>query len=338
MELKKIFVTKQAGIGDALLVTPILASLKKKFPNSTITFMTTPSAAPALHGIPFIDHVLIYDKKKDSIWKVISSIWRYDAAFFFDLQYRAAALAFFAGIPIRVGLKHKRDLWLTHGLPWKPYMDHTYEPYVFADILQETMGIDLPKEELDKLYFVQPTPKEEDAVADLLVEQGLEKGQPYIACSPVTSPMKDWPAERWQKFIKIFYEKYKIPLVILGNDNGNNQLWNTEGTVNLCGRTTIKQVGHIVKDAKLLISGCSMPLHIAAAFDVPCVALYGYSNPKRWAPRKNCVVVSANLPCSPCDGYVASTCQYAQCMKDITVEEVLTACDVMMNERSGTVQ
>lgn len=330
MELKKIFVSKQAGIGDALLVTSVLASLKREFPDSTITFMTTPSAAPAVQGLPFIDHVLIYDKKKDSIWKVIRSIWHYDAAFFFDLQYRAAVLAFFAGIPIRVGLKHKRKFWLTHGLPWEPYMDHTYEPYVFADILQQTVGIELPKDELDTLYFVQPTPDEEEAIAELLREQGIESGQPYIACSPVTSYLKDWPVDLWQQFIKEFYKKYKIPLVILGNDNGNEKLWDVEGAVSLCGRTNIKQVGYLIKNARLLVSSCSMPLHIAAAFDVPCVGLYGYSDPKRWAPRNNCVIVSSKRFCSPCDSYAGSHCQDAQCMKEIRVEEVLEACHVLI--------
>ncbi len=50
----------------------------------------------------------------------------------------------------------------------------------------------------------------------------------------------------WQQFIKLFYEIYKIPVLILGSDGG---LWDIDGVIGLGDKTNIKQVGYIIKNA-----------------------------------------------------------------------------------------
>jgi len=327
MKLNKIFVSKQAGIGDVVLLTPILAELKRKYPNSKITIMTLPNAFDVVVGLPFVDEVFSYDKKKDSIWKVIKKMWGHDIALLFDLQYRPAFAAFLAGIPVRIGLAHKRKLWLTHSLPWERYMDHTYEPYVFAEILQRTLGIELAREKLTKVY-VSPIPaQEEQASVNALAQYGFSISSPYIACSPQTALyLKDWPAEKWQQLFSRLYDQYKIPVVVFGNGGKAKRLWDMPGVINLCEKTSLREAMFIIKNAKLLVNSCSLPIHIAAAYEVPSVILYGYTDPKRWAPREKCTIVSANLSCSPCDGYNKVECKDSKCMQAITVEEVFVAC------------
>lgn len=327
MKIDKIFVSKQAGIGDVVLLTPILAELKRQYPNSKITLMTFPNALDAVVGLPFVDEVFFYDKNKDSIWKVIKKMWRHDVALLFDLQYRPALAACLARIPVRIGLAHKRKFWLTHSLPWEKHMDHTYEPYVFAEILQRTIGIELPRENLDKIYFPPISYNEEQVMANALEQYGFSINTPYIACSPKTAfYLKDWPRENWRQLFSQLYDEYKIPVVVFGNYGKNNGLWDMHGVINLCGKTSLREVAFIIKNAKLLVNSCSLPIHIAAAFETPSVILYGYTDPKRWAPRENCIIVAANLPCSPCDGYNGIECKNPKCMQAITVEEVFVAC------------
>lgn len=71
--------------------------------------MTFPNALDAVVGLPFIDEVFSYDKKKDSIWKVIKKMQGHDVALLLDLQYRSALASFLARIPVRIGLAHKRE-------------------------------------------------------------------------------------------------------------------------------------------------------------------------------------------------------------------------------------
>lgn len=332
MDIQKIFVSKQAGIGDVVLTTPILAGLKKQFPKAAITLMTFPNAVDAINGLPFIDKVFSYDKKRDSVWKVLKNMRGNDLAILLDLQYRPALLSCLAGIPIRIGLEHKRKLWLSHPLAWKPYMDHIYEPYVFADILQQTVGIEIRRSDLNKPFFAEPSIEDQVTTNKLLVEHGLNQGQPYIACSPVTAYfLKNWSSENWKRLFQEIYKVYKIPVVIFGADKSKQQ-WNFPGAVNVVGNTTLKQAACIIRNARLLVNSCSLPIHIAAAFNIPTVVLYGFGDPERWAPRQNCTVIKTELSCSPCDGYYGSKCTDPVCMKEISVEQVFNACQMILQD------
>lgn len=69
---KKIFVTRQGGIGDVILATPILAELKKLYPDWYITLLVFPNAVEIIKGLPFIDEVFVYNKENVSfldLWK-----------------------------------------------------------------------------------------------------------------------------------------------------------------------------------------------------------------------------------------------------------------------------
>lgn len=324
MKLDRIFISKQAGIGDVVLLTPVLSSLKKRFPNTKLTLMTFNSAIDAVDGLSFIDEVFSYDKKQDSVLKVIKKMRGHDLALFFDLQYRIPLLAFLAGIPIRAGLTHKRNFWLTHNVDWQEYMDHFYEPYVFADILKKAIGIEISYEELDRLFFAEPTSDEYSLVESFLKNSGYSLKKPFLACSPVTAYyLKDWPLENWRRLFEKIYEQFQLPIILFGK---KIEIFdNIPGVINLGGKTNLRQAACIVKHAKLLINSCSLPVHMAAAFNVPSVVLYGYGDPKRWAPRHKCAVISANLPCSPCDGYIGTTCTDPKCMRLISVESVFEA-------------
>ncbi|WP_346353546.1 glycosyltransferase family 9 protein [Azotosporobacter soli] len=331
--LKRIFVSKQAGIGDVILLTPILAEMKRQM-NCWITLMVFKNAVDAVQGLPFIDEVFVYDKKKDSSWSVIKKMRGHDAAIFFDLQYRPTLLAFLARVPLRVGIAHKRKLWLTHATTWEKHLDHIYEPYASAELLKKTLGIDMKTTALEQLYFAEATEMEKIAVEKMLEEGGIKQGVAYVACSPLTALfLKDWPREKWRELFVRLYEEQGILTVVFGSFGEQNITWNMPGVVNLSGRTNLRQAAYIVKKAKLLVNSCSLPIHMAAAYDTPCVALYGHTDPKRWAPRRNCSVIMAGVSCSPCDGYAGSNCKEPRCMAEISVDEVYQACCECLQKR-----
>jgi ADP-heptose:LPS heptosyltransferase len=102
---KNILISNRAGIGDVILTTPILRALKDKFPDSKVTLMISPNSIQVVNGLDFIDEIITYDKKKDSVWKIVKHIWRYDIALCLDFKYRTVVMAYLAGIPVRAGLK-----------------------------------------------------------------------------------------------------------------------------------------------------------------------------------------------------------------------------------------
>lgn len=323
-ETKKIFVVKQGGIGDVLVATPILSELKNIYPDSYITLMVFPNAFDLVNGLPFIDEVYPYDKKKDGIFALWRKMLGNDMAIFLDLSYRPAMVAALAGIPVRVGLTHKRKLWLTHKIEWEEYMDHIYEPYVFGDILQH-IAIDIPREKLDTLYVAPARQEDIESLKAKLASAGIAAGEKYIASSPVTAYfLKNWPLEKWNQLYQRIYREYGLRCVVFGAGEMDFQ-WDDEAVVDFWGQLNLRQVRALVANSAMLVNSCSMPVHIAAATNTPCVVLYGFGDHNRWAPRRNCELVVTDLPCSPCDGYHGSKCTEPRCMQKMTVDEVFEA-------------
>jgi ADP-heptose:LPS heptosyltransferase len=93
--------------------------------------------------------------------------------------------------------------------------------------------------------------------------------------------------------------------------------------INACAKTNINQLACLIKRCSVYVSCDSAPLHIACAMQIPFVALFGPTDPRRHlAPAKKFVLIKKGLPCSPC--YKAE-CRHKECMELITAEEVLEA-------------
>lgn len=325
--IKKIFVTKQGGIGDVVVATPALKKLKEIYPQSHITLLIFDNAKDLVDGLPFIDEVFCYNKKRDGFFKLWRKMLGYDAAIFLDLTYRPAMAAALAGIPLRVGLEHKRKFWLTKKIKWEESMDFTYEPYVMGDIINTALDLDIAHEALNKTFIVPANTADCDGLQALLQAKGMKDGAKYITSSPTTAFfLKNWPLERWNEVYRRIYEQYGLKTVLFGGGS-LDFAWDEEAVINLWGQLNLRQVGELIKNAALLVNSCSLPIHIAAATSTPSVVIYGYGAPERWAPREKCETVVTPLPCSPCDGYHGSTCTEPKCMQQMTVDEVYAACE-----------
>ena len=102
-----------------------------------------------------------------------------------------------------------------------------------------------------------------------------------------------------------------------------------DNTINLCGRTGLKELVALTEGAKVVVSGDSGPMHIAAALGKPVVALFGPTDalktgPYGWQENKNLTVISTNVSCRPC---FRKRCRDPICMSGITVEMVLDNLD-----------
>lgn len=336
---RKILVTKQGGIGDVLLATPILAELKRAYPEARLTFLVRADAVPIVEGLPFIDQVFPYDKETQGFYPLYQILRGQDAAIFLDLTYRPAMAAALARVPVRIGIRHKRKFWLTSDIPWKPYMDHTYEPYVFANILRDGLGLGLSHERLNQPYLAPPTEEERQELHSVLAAHGLSlatmgfaQGTPYLACAPKTAFfLKDWPLHRWNTLFQRIYQAYGIKSVVFGKTFVSYP-WDAQSVINLSGKLSLRQAGELILQAALLVNSDSMPIHMAAAEETPAVILSGPTDPKRWAPRRHAAVVQAKLACVPCDGYHARKCFAPICMETIAIDQVFLACQTMIEQ------
>ena len=101
--------------------------------------------------------------------------------------------------------------------------------------------------------------------------------------------------------------------------------------VNLCGKTKLREAMALIERCELFITNDSGLMHVAAAFDVPLVAIFGSTNPITTGPSSpTSRVVRVPIPCSPC---LKPRCpEDHRCMKEITVDMVYTAADALLRD------
>ena len=103
---------------------------------------------------------------------------------------------------------------------------------------------------------------------------------------------------------------------------------NSEKVINFAGKTTFKELIILYTISDLLITNDSGPVHFASTTDIAILALFGPETPKIFGPMSpNAKVISMELACSPCISVFnqkKSYCNDNQCMKQITVNLVLS--------------
>lgn len=321
---KRIIMSRFGGLGDMVMLTPLLRGIKTLYPNVTLTVVGNDNAKQMMEACPFVDEYFTYDKSWKDTWFLIRKLWRSDAVFLLDTLYRISVVYDLACIKIRVGLPHKRKHFLTKSLSIEKWMNHAYEPVVYAYLLKKGLGIDITTlPHWDTLYFPEASDTEKKHVLKLL---GSHKENGYIVCSLETGGYaKDWPIEHWIELFKKLKD-YKKHVVIIGvKSEKYNDIQFPDNVLDLRGKSNLLETGFIIEQADLIINGCSFPVHVANAMNTPVIGLYGSQPDYRGRPQ--CIYASIKSPahCAPCDTLFNSPgwCQNPFCMKLITPEMVM---------------
>jgi heptosyltransferase-2 len=333
--MQKIVVSRLQNMGDSIMATPILRGLKELYPQAQLIYITRPEGYAPVSRLPYLDEVLVFPDKKTVAAQVAAykAFKGADLAYLIDTTHRISVLAWLAGAKVRVGMAHKRGKYLTKAVPWIKEMDYIFDATLFAKILKDTTGIDVMKKPAWHKYdFSKANEAEQKHVQELAQERGLDLTKPYIAFSMYTGiRAKNWPEECWQELWARIGQKYKIPVVMTGMNPKKLNLG--KNVIDFTGVTTLYEFGYLVQKASLLTSGCSGPIHVARAFGVPTIGLYGPTPPSVGAPPENIATIVSKAKCAPCNGYYSGPCKEPFCMKMISVDEVYAAVDSFLKQK-----
>ena len=130
-------------------------------------------------------------------------------------------------------------------------------------------------------------------------------------------------------------DKLKLDVVFTGSNEADAadilSRMKKEG-INLGGKTSLLTLAEIYKRARAVITTDSGPMHLAAAVGTPVIALFGPTDPARTGPYgTGHSIIRADLPCSPC---LLKKCPTKKCMEEITSEQVFTAVESMIQEKT----
>ena len=348
-----ILIINPFGIGDVLFTTPLVHTLKDKFPADRLGYLCNKRTAPLLKNNPYIDEVFIYERDD---FKEFSSIswfrWlrefsafikrlkngRFDRAVDLSLATNFGFFLMLAGIKERIGYNYKnRGLYLSKSIKFAGYENkHVVEYYndllKLIEIEPKYPGLELYLKDEDRQY-----------AENIFKEHHIDKSAPVIAIAPgggaswgIEAKIKHWPVEKFVLLIDKIIEKYKVIVIILGDLKEKDLFLSLEKqiqdkAVNLIGKTTLSQSAAIIYKSDIFIGNDGGPLHIAASLGKKTISFFGPVDPKVYGPyppdEKRHIVLRRALECSPCyRRFRLAPCQRnKECLEKIDVNEALSA-------------
>ena len=327
-------------IGDMVMCTPALRSLRAHWPSASITAAGPGHCVPLLEGLPFVDElVALPSRAKEGFGGQRRSAAGlrgrgYDLAILFANSFSSALLAKLAGVPQRVGYAGGGRTWLlTRALPSRPEAKFHRMPQPMPEFygrLLDALGV--PRAGHRTQLAVRP---EDDARAQQWLERhGLADGAPLYGFHGGASfgPSKLWYPERWAAVADTLHERHGGRTILFCGPG-------EEETVRAIAAAAKSPVASAVDDpidlrllkamAKrlaLFVGTDAGPRHIAVAFDVPTVALLGSTDPRFSSTNlQRSVVVRTGVECSPCHLKVCPIDH--RCMTRMSAEMVMAACE-----------
>ena len=330
-----VLIIKLRYIGDVLLATPTVRAIKAAQPNVHMTMMVNRGTEDVLSGSPNLDEIIVLDKGSLTAQsRLIAGLRHRQFDTVLDLTDgdRSAFLSWVSGAPVRIGFndEHRwRGKWYTHVVQSVPGVQHRIDRDLEA---LKPLGIQAGSKDPQ----VWLTPEEEKSAEQLLDQLGAQRSQSMVILQPGARYwFKAWPPERFAELADRLTSQYGCQVLIGGSDQDValaeqiRQMAKSRPIV-MAGRTTIKQFAAIAKKSALFVGSDSGAMHMAAAVGTPVVGLFGPSNPREWGPRGGPVeVLYKELDCRSC---FHPTCIRGEenCMKLITVEEVMSASGRLM--------
>jgi heptosyltransferase-2 len=330
-------------IGDAVMTEPLLRRLAGR--GERITVGALPWVAPVYRAMPDVAEVLEFPFAHGGVqWTARRAMarqlhGRFDVAYVCPNSFKSALLPWWAGIPVRIGYTGELRLGLlTQRLPNPPRYQRPPMVGHYGALSGEALATS------DRPRLRVSVPGSEQALAAL----GLA-AQRFYVFSPGAEygPAKRWPGSHFADLAA----SLPLPVVLLGSAKESalcadiaqranaihakaehGKINHAGHCIDLSGRTSLEQALSVIAHAKAMVSNDSGLMHVAAAFDVPQIALFGSSSPLHTPPlsQRSTVIWLRDDPayrpvldCAPCFARVCPL-GHTRCLNDIAPERVRT--------------
>lgn len=339
-QARKVLVRAVNWIGDAVMSTPALAAVRETFPQAEISLLANPLVGQLLAGHPSIDRVLIFDRKGEHrglggrlrLARMLAQE-RFELAIILPNSFDSALVPWLARIPARVGkASDGRSLLLTHRYN-QPDADTTLHEVDYYMGLLRAFGVSGTVSE----PFLTTSPAEDQDAAEVLSSHGISARDLLLGINAGASfgSAKRWYPERFGGVANHLAQSRGAKVVLFGGPDERDLVGSIEQELgghclNLAGKTTVRQLMALIKRCNFFVTNDSGPMHIAAAFGVPLVAIFGPTDHAGTAPfSKKAVIVRREMDCAPCKLRVCPTDH--RCMTAVTVDDVVQTAEQLWN-------
>jgi ADP-heptose:LPS heptosyltransferase len=300
-------------IGDLVLTTSACAALREDRPDADVTLVTGPGTGSLLPALP-VDRAVMLGGC-GTLGRIVAG--GYDVCVDFTGSDRSALLAMASRAGLRIGCERFRKHRLRK-LAWNVLVRSSVRERHTVDHLCDHLApLGCPGSHRSPMLLLPESVIERGAA--LLAGAGVRDSYAVLHAG-TARPEKYWSAERWASVAG----GLGMPVVLTGSADPAELehvaaiARRVPTATNVAGRTTLLELAALVRGARVFLGCDSAAMHLAAAFERPCVVLFGPTNPFHWAPRHPAArVLRAGVrpPFTPA--------QQGGPMDGITAEEVL---------------
>jgi heptosyltransferase-3 len=377
--VRKILVIKLRHIGDVLLTVPVFRALREHFGDARISALVNSGTQDVLEGNPLIDEILLFERAIKGLSPAKRS--QLEIAFLkglrekrFDMTVdltggdRPAILSFASGARYRLGWRPKKGFFGKR-LLYTHLSDPEGKAHMVLQNLHVVSRFGICTNDLSVDFHIPDTDR--DQVKRILTENKVTNHTTVAHIHPTSRWLfKCWNDEFMAGIITWLLDR-NITVVVTSSTETREMkkakkilslAGESPGLIDLCGKTTIKQLGAVSEAADLFFGVDSAPMHIAAAVGTPVVALFGPSGAFNWGPWDNkssgsdiqgsaCkspyakrngiqtfgihTVIQRDWDCVPCGSDGCGGSKISRCLEEISAEEVRSVIAERLGKRKS---
>ncbi len=303
----KILIELPTWLGDAVMATSAIENLSNHYKDAEITFIGSVTSVEVFVNHPKLNKTFIINKSYFSIYQLAKTIGKFEEFFSFRGSFRSKIFK----LLINSNQKYQFSKYKYQG-------KHQVEKY--NNFINDCISQNFPAKKLTVYQNKQLLINNERKVI------GINPGASY-------GDAKRWQSKKFAEVAEELSSNYDI-LIFGGKDEVNLALdienllieKGVKNCNNLAGKTTIEELISRISSLDLFLTTDSGPMHLAASFQIPTVAIFGPTNSNetsQWKLEKS-IIVKKNLECQPC---MKRSCplNHHNCMKLIEASDVLEA-------------
>ena len=300
----KILIELPTWLGDCVMSTPAIENIVNFYDDVQITLIGSFVSVEAMKLHPKVVKTIVLDKKYSALYKISKNLGDFDVFFSFRSSIRSKFFKFFISSKNKYQFNKNKYI-------------NCHQVKKYNDFVNDNLSF---KSSAGKLVLYTDKVNKSNSQKVLGINPGASYGS-----------AKRWYPEEFAKVASELSSEYDI--IIFGGPNETDIAKDIEKSLiiqgitnyqNLAGTTTIPELINHISKLDLFITGDSGPMHVAAAFQVPTVAIFGPTKDEetsQWLNDKS-IIVKKNLDCQPC---MKRTCplQHHDCMNLIKAVDVL---------------
>jgi heptosyltransferase I len=325
--LRRVCIVMMSAVGDAVHVLPVINAIKRRSPDTHITWVLQPGPASLVRGHRSVDDIIIFDRAKG--WSAFGEIRQALANRTFDLvinlqvYFKAGIVTKFTQAPVKLGFDRARArdfnwLFTTHRIPPHP-VQHVQDQY-----FEFLTALNIPHEPVT--WDLGPWPHEREWQTNFTAQFERPLASIVVATSKA---QKDWMPERWAEVVDALWFDFGLQPVLVGGKSPREV--HAEQVIMSSARqkphsalgSGLRNLVGILDASSLVLAPDTGPLHMTVALDRPVVSLIGYTNPKRTGPYRKFHDLMIDAYGEPGENYPISMENRLNRMPRIAVRDVL---------------